>query len=135
MTDKVWLSADECNAMLPDHDFGSTIDNLESVYDTSPRLKCWQSERVSTQQIDPGQLIDDPDDVDGHRKTESIREAIRSGSFVPPVIIIHRPTHDVYPFVLIEGRHRFNAAHRECATHMLAWVAHLGCCGGPGPDL
>jgi hypothetical protein len=134
MGDTLWLSADECNEMMPDHDYGSTIDNLETVYSISTQLRCWQLEGVPTSQIDPGQLIDDPDDNEGHTKAESIRQSFRAGAFIPPVIIIHRPSHD-NPYFLIEGRHRYNAAHHEPISRIKAWVAHIGCCGGPSADL
>jgi hypothetical protein len=134
MSDTLWLSADECNEMLPDHDYGSTIGNLETQYGISTQLKCWQLEEVPTPQIDPVQLIDDPDDHEGHAKAESIRQSFRTGALVPPVIIIHWPSDDEHPYVLIEGRHRYNAAHRERIGAVTAWVAHIGCCGGPAGD-
>jgi hypothetical protein len=80
-------------------------------------------------------LIDDPDDHEGHTKAESIRQSFRAGMFIPPVIIIHRPSPDGYAYFLIEGRHRYNAAHRGSTDTIKAWVAHVGCCGGPAADL
>ena len=84
MSDDLWLSAAECNQLSPDADYGSTIDNLEALYATSIELKCWKPESVSMGRIDPGQLLDDPDDVDGDAKVESIRESVRTGAPVPP---------------------------------------------------
>lgn len=37
--------------------------------------------------------------------------------------------------LLIEGRHRYNAAYREALGSLFAWVAHLDCCGKPCSDL
>lgn len=131
----LWLSADECNALTPDHDYGTTIDNLEIQYGVSTDLACWHLESIPTAQIDPSQLIADADDTEGHAKVESIQISLRDGTFVPPVIIIHESPLSAHPYVLIEGRHRYNAAHRESFSTVSAWVAHLGCCGGTEADL
>jgi hypothetical protein len=129
-----WLSAEECNDLVPDHDFGTTIDNLEVQYSVSTALACWKLEAVPTLQIDPFQLIDDPADVEGHAKAESIRASLRASTYVPPVIIIHEPSRHDHPYILIEGCHRYNAAYRERVDTLAAWVAHIGCCGGPDAD-
>ena len=65
------------------------------------------------------------------RRSSSLQQAIRSGEPLPPVYLLHTvsSSHEYY---LFEGMHRFTASHRERAE-MLAWLAHIGCCGGPAP--
>jgi hypothetical protein len=131
----VWLSLSVLNEEVPDHHHGSTVDNLDEIYDVSEDLECWHEEDVKVDQIDPCQLIDDPDDGEGHTKVESIRTTLRVEGWLPAVILIHHPDEKDFPYTLIEGRHRYNATHREGRSHIFAWVAHVACCGGPPPDL
>lgn len=136
-TDKpqIWLSAHECNDYVPDHaHFGSTIDNLAHNYSVSGDLQCWPLGRIDPVQVDPYQLIDDPDDHEGHAKVAAIRTAVASGARMPPVIVVHQPRDAEHPYDLMEGRHRYNAALVD-RLPMVAWVAHIGCCGGPAADL
>ena len=125
-----WWSLDELNDEAPDHDHPSTVDSLFHLYDLDALARCWRKENVATLSVDPGQLIDDPDDADGEAKVEAIRQSIRGGAVLPAVVTIHHPEL-VHPYVLIEGRHRYNAAHREASPWLRAWVAHPGCCGSP----
>lgn len=134
VSQETWLTAQECDDMVPDSDFGSTIGTLDAQYRVSTELRCWKLEAIATAAIDPLQLIDDSDDNDGHEKAERLRFEFRARRFVGPVTIVHSAANG-YPYGLIEGRHRYNAAHREGLPTMKAWVAHIGCCGGPGPDL
>lgn len=122
-----WFSLLETNNLIPDHDIDSTISNSEG-YGIGEGDRRWTLEGVSVVAIDPMQLIDDPADHDGRAKAESIRATFRAGGFVPPVYVLHRPGAD-YPYFLIEGRHRYNAAHLETITHITAWVGHVDCCG------
>jgi hypothetical protein len=90
-------------------------------------------------------LIDDPDDIDGIAKVESSRGLLRSGSAPPAILLAHAPDGPVFAtgsseryigtYHLLEGRHRYNAAYQERQRTILAWVAHVGCCGGPEADL
>ena len=133
MTARRWTTLEELNAAAPDHDHGSTVDNLDNLYGVSSELACWHEERVPVDQIDEGQLADDPDDTKSEGKITSIRFSLRNGHPLPPVVLVHHEDAQP-PYVLIEGRHRYNAAHRENTPSMAAWVAHIGCCGGPTPD-
>ncbi|MFF3869042.1 hypothetical protein [Micromonospora sp. NPDC001898] len=130
-----WASLTALNDEMPDHDHGSTVDNLDHGFQVSEHLECWRKEYVRTGLVHPNQLIDDPDDVDGHMKVESIGETLRAGEPLPAVVLIHQPDERGHPYQLIEGRHRYNAIHREGWPLIFAWVAHVSCCGGPGPDL
>lgn len=129
-----WIALEELNAATPDHDHGSTVDNLEHLYRVSSQLACWHEEHVPVGQIDEGQLTDDPDDIEAETKIANIQSSLRNGHSLPPVVLVHH-VDAPRPYVLIEGRHRYNAAHRAKATSMTAWVAHVHCCGGPAPDL
>jgi hypothetical protein len=134
MTTRRWQTLKELNDATPDHDYGSTVDNLEHLYRVSSQLACWHEERVSVGQIDEGQLADDSDDAEGENKIADIQDALHNGHELPSVVLVHHE-HVKQPYVLIEGRHRYNAAHREKSPSMAAWVAHVGCCGGPAPDV
>ena len=136
MTDS-WWSIDELNTEAPDEkDYGTTLDNLESLFGVSELLSCFHKEFVPIAKIDQGQLHDDPADAEGIAKIESIRCAMRAGTPLPAVIVVHdKSAATAAPYELIEGRHRYNAAHREGTPLLYAWVAHPGCCGGPAPDL
>lgn len=133
--DRAWRSLSTLNAEAPDHDHGSTVDNLHELYGASEHLACWRKEEVEVGRVDPFQLFDDPDDIEGNSKIESIRATLRSGQSVPAVIIIHHAGNEKYPYWLIEGKHRYNAAHREKLPRINGWVAHISCCGGPAADL
>lgn len=107
---------------------------LEELYGVSVDLPCWLHASIDSAQVDPLQLIDDPDDDEGHAKVERIRAAAARGERMPPVIVIHQPSESVYRYYLIEGRHRYNGAVAD-QLHLVAWVAHIDCCGGPAADL
>lgn len=123
-----WWTLDELNRERPDDDHPSTVDNLHHLYDTDEFTRCWRKEEVEVGAIDPGQLADDPDDFEGEAKIASLQRAVESGADLPGVVIFHHPQR-AHPYVLIEGKHRFNAAHRASATRIFAWVTHLDCCG------
>ncbi|TCO33397.1 hypothetical protein EV652_103398 [Kribbella steppae] len=127
------MSAEECNRLTPDHHYDSTLENLET-YGASPVLPCWQLERVPVDGVDPRQRLEDQLGGDSADKVDSIRTAIRAGEALPPVNFLHNPSGQ-YPYFLLEGLHRFNATCYEQQSEILAWVAHIACCGGPGPDL
>ena len=134
MTDS-WWSIDELNTETPDEkDYGTTLDNLESMFRVSELLSCFHREFVPVAEINQDQLHDDPSDAEGIAKIESIRRTIRAGTPLPPAIVVHDSA-STAAYELIEGRHRYNAAYREGTPLLYAWVAHLGCCGGPTPDL
>ena len=131
----VWRSLNELNDETPDHDHWSTEDNMRDPHAASSDLRCWREEWIHVGEVDPFQLFDDPDDSEGDAKIESIRVTLRSGGSLPAVVTIHHPHQGEHPYYLIEGKHRYNAAFRESAETIFAWVAHLDCCGGPSPDL
>lgn len=124
------LSLNMTDHLYPDHDFPSTADNLWH-YGIDEDVPCFSLCTVSSARVDPGQLLDDPDAFESQEKVASLQEAIRSGEPLPPVYLLHTvsSSHEYY---LFEGMHRFTASHREQAE-MLAWLAHIGCCGGPAP--
>ncbi|MET8907586.1 hypothetical protein [Micromonospora sp. NPDC004551] len=131
MGDSAWWSLSDLNAEVPDHHYGSTVENLRECYGASEHLACWRIEQVEVARVDPFQLFDDPDDTEGNDKIESIRAALRTGRPLPAVILIHHPRAGTHPYRLIEGKHRYNAVYRENLPLIDAWVAHLSCCGGP----
>lgn len=122
----VLLSLDDTQRIIPDHDYPSTADNLH-WYGCDSHDPCFTLQSVAPADIDPGQLIDDPDDHDGWRKVESIRETLRTGGQIPPVYLRHTRG-EAHPYYLFEGRHRYNAAHAEAISSLTAWVAHIECC-------
>jgi len=140
-----WWSLTELNAQAPDHHHDSTVENLAGLYDASEDLTCFLKEHVPVAEINESQLHDDPDDLEGDAKIESIRSTIRAGVPLPAVVVVHTPEgrsrwalpeyRGVGFYHLLEGRHRYNAAHRERTPRLYAWVAHIGCCGGPDADL
>lgn len=130
VTSDRWWSLHELNAERPDHDHPSTVDNLHNLYDTDENASCWRKEQVEVSAIDPLQLADDPDDDVGEAKIAAIQQAVVTGADLPAVVVVHHPDL-AHPYVLIEGKHRFNAAHRARAAVIFAWVAHLRCCGRP----
>lgn len=131
MADEAWWPLSELNAEAPDYHHPWTVDNLDVMYGASEHLVCWRKEHVQVELIDPFQLLDDPDDLAGESKVESIRGTLRAGKPLPAVIIVHHPEEEKYPYRVIEGRHRYNAVHREKLPRIFAWVAHLSCCGSP----
>lgn len=130
MTSDRWWSLRELNTERPDHDHPSTVDNLHHLYDTDEYARCWRKEHVEVSAIDPMQLADDPDDDVGEAKISAIQQAFETGADLPAVIVVHQPELE-HPYVLIEGKHRFNALYRARAAVIFAWVAHLNCCGTP----
>jgi hypothetical protein len=140
-----WRSLAELNAEAPDHHYGSTVDNLAALFDASEDLRCFRVEHVLVAEINESQLYDDPEDIEGYAKIESIRSTIRLGIPLPAVVLVHAAegrSRWVLPasegdgfYDLLEGRHRYNAVYRERVPRIHAWVAHVGCCGGPGADL
>lgn len=125
----------QANLLEPDEQhYHSTVENMAALFQVSEDLACWRRENVPVAHIDPFQLIDDPDDLDGEAKVEAIRKAMQEGARMPAVITVHEPDAE-FPYFLAEGRHRYNAAHREAAPAIAAWVAHIGCCSGPEADL
>jgi sugar phosphate isomerase/epimerase len=93
--------------------------------------RVWRREEIPVGLINPFQLLDDPNDHEGEAKVESIRQACRLGVRLPHVVVLHEPADQEHPCFLIEGRHRYNARHRERLMTIRAFVAHVGCCGGP----
>jgi hypothetical protein len=140
-----WWSLTDLNGEAPDHDHYSTVDNLAGIYYASEELRCFHKEHVSVAEIQKWQLHDDPADVDGDIKIEDIRRTIRSGNGLPAIVLAHTPEgrgpffrqseYGVGFYHLLEGQHRYNAAYREQETLIYAWVAHIGCCGGPEADV
>ena len=142
-----WWSLTDLNAEVPDHDHDhdSTVENLAGIFSASAGLRCFHKENVPVAEIQEWQLHDDPLDVDGDTKIENIRRTIRSGVSLPAIVLVHTPEGSG-PFWklsgrgsgfyhLLEGQHRYNAAHREETPSIYAWVAHISCCGGPRADL
>lgn len=124
-----WLTADQCDALAPDvHHFGSTVGNLEDIYDVSVELRCWLYAPIDPAQVDPIQLIDDPNDDDGHAKFERIRAAVTRHERMPPVIVMHQPNESVYVYSLIEGRHRYTRQQRT------SWTRQRGSHAARAPD-
>ncbi len=133
------------NAETPDHHHDSTVENLAGLFGASEDLRCFHKEYVVVTEINEALLHDDPDDVEGEAKIESIRSTIRSGASLPAIVLVHTPTGQsawasspakgkgfYHP---LEGLHRYNAARRERAPRIYAWVAHVGCCGGSAADV
>jgi hypothetical protein len=140
-----WRSLSELNAEAPDHHHDSTVENLEGLFGASEALRCFHKEYVAVFDINEALLHDDPDDVEGVAKIESIRLTIRVGVPLPAIVLVHTPTGQSARasspvkgkgfYHLLEGLHRYNAARRERAPQVYAWVAHVGCCGGPAADV
>lgn len=128
-----FLSLNETQELVPDHDYVSTADNL-SAYGRESDEPCFQLESVAVDAIEPGQLIDDPDDDAGWAKVASIRGSIQAGVHLPPVYLRHVAGGE-HPYYLFEGRHRYNAAHAEGVAALVAWVAHIDCCVLGGADV
>jgi hypothetical protein len=124
---KAFLSLRETNELIPDHDFPSTWDNSEGFgIPVDAPLGPWKECRF-VRSI-PDSLMDDPDDLEALQKIESIRLSMRAKDrTIPPVYVLHYANQD-HPFFLIEGKHRFNAAHLEGSEEIIAWVRHADCC-------
>ncbi len=101
------------------------VDNLYHLYGAGEDEEIWEPKTLSADLIDPSQLINDPDDEEGEAKGEAIR-GVRAGTWTPPLFLMHH-TDNAHPFVLIEGMHRYTAAHHEGADTIGAWVAHSSC--------
>lgn len=127
------LSLDETQSIVADHDYLSTADNLH-WYGRESDDPCFLLESLPVLHIDPGQLIDDPDDEDGWAKVASIRAGLRKGDNLPPTYVRHHPGYK-HPYELFEGKHRYNAAYAEDVGTILAWVAHIDCCELGGTDV
>ncbi|MFE4651545.1 ParB/RepB/Spo0J family partition protein [Streptomyces sp. NPDC056707] len=129
-----WATLADLNKTEPCKDYGAVLDTLEADYNSTENLPCWQTEAVPVDEVDRYQIIDDPDDEDGRQKVELLREALRRSAPLPPIVVVHGPTSERGTYDLLDGRHRFNAAHEERLSSLSAWVAHIGCCDGPSPD-
>lgn len=130
-----FASLHELNEEVPDHDHWSTVDNLAVLYSVSDRLACWRKEQVAVGDIGLGFLQDDPNALGAEAKIESIRQTIRDGVPLPAIVLVHGEGGPHAEYGPLEGMHRFNAVYREGVPTVFAWVAHIGCCGGPVPDL
>lgn len=144
-TNPAWWSLKALNAEVPDHHHDSTVDNLDGIFDASDELRCFRKEHVPVAEIEKWQLHDDPDDAEGIAKIENLRRAIQAGIRLPAIVLVHVPGGPRFEqyrdpryagaYHLLEGRHRYNAAYQEQMPTIFAWVAHIGCCGGPDADL
>jgi hypothetical protein len=123
-----FLSLKLTEQVYPDHDYPSTADNLWH-YGADEETPCFTLDVVPENRIHPGQLLDDPDATESQAKVESIQDSIQRGDPLPPVYLLHT-LRDGHEYYLFEGMHRFTASHRQQAE-VRAWIAHLGCCGGP----
>ena len=140
--DDSWWSLDALNAANPDPDHDSTSANLADIFNASAALPCFRKEDFAVAEIQRWQLHDDPREATVLAKIDSIRRAMRAGVSLPAVVLVHtmdgpryaryRPELSAGPYHLLEGHHRYNAAYRE-AKLLFAWVAHIGCSGGPRP--
>ncbi|WP_169743079.1 ParB N-terminal domain-containing protein [Knoellia subterranea] len=117
---------------MPDEQhYDSTVENFEAS-GASEFDAVWSLENVPVASVDPLQLIDDPTDETARTKVRSIQQAIRQDTFLPPVYVLH--VRRAFPYFLIEGRHRYSAAHEEQIPLLLAWVAHVECVCPPHED-
>ena len=129
-----WISLRTANLLVPDKDYDSAAENLQAIYGRSEDDPVWSLEKVAVVTIDPGQLIDDPTDEEALQKVDSIRSSIENGQSIPPVFLMHHERKR-FPYVLIEGRHRYNAAHQHGEQAIAAQVAHVACtCSQPTSD-
>lgn len=107
-----FLSLSETQRVVEDDHYDSTVENFEVMTGFDEFDEVWEFEAVLVRLIDEGQLIDDPDDDRAHEKAESLRGSMRDGTFIPPVFLLHMPEKR-WPYLLLEGRHRYNAHYRE----------------------
>lgn len=135
METALWLSAADCHRLAPEDDFATTARSLETEYKVSTALRCWHLEHVSVSLIDESQLWTDTEALDIMANIEAYRHMRREGRQAPPVTVIHCQDASRWPFFLLEGMRRYNAAYQEGADSIAAWVGHFGCCGGPASDL
>jgi hypothetical protein len=141
--DDAWWSLDALNAEVPDQHHDTTVEDLVTIFGASDQLPCLHKENVPVAQIQKWQLIDDLDAVESIDRVEDIRHTLRAGRELPAIVLVHTPNgprfDDGHPnragaYHLLEGQHRYNAAYQERVATIFAWVAHLGCCGGPEAD-
>jgi hypothetical protein len=134
---------DTLNTEVPDHHHDSTVENLLTIFGASDQLRCFHKEDVPVAKIQKWQLIDDPDATESIAKVNDIRRTLRAGRPLPAIVLVHTPDgprfNDGRPgrvgaYHLLEGQHRYNAAYQEGWPTIFAWVAHVGCCGGPHAD-
>ena len=116
---RMFVSLAFAQQVSPDNHFESTVDNLRAMWGAGEDDAIWTLQAVPVGLIHPFQLIDDPDDDEANAKVEGLRETMQSGGYIPPVYVIHVPQ-ALYQYTLIEGRHRYNAAHRERAEIIAA---------------
>ena len=122
-----FVSLSMTQRMVPDDaHYDSTVESVEAITGAGEDDRVWLLEKTAVASVDPYQLIDDAEDEFGLSKMEGIRAVLRAGDVLPPVYAIHQPDKE-YPYNLIEGRHRYNAAYAEGAELLAAWTAHLSC--------
>ncbi|WP_405464253.1 ParB/RepB/Spo0J family partition protein [Streptomyces griseoaurantiacus] len=129
-----WRAFRDLHAEEHCKDYDQALNVLEEDYRATDTLACWRTEFVAVAKIDRYQIIDDPDDFSGWQKVGELREALRQECLLPPVVLAHTAPDDRGSYGLLDGRHRFNAAHLEGSAYVRAWVAHVGCCGGPAAN-
>ncbi|MEU8929882.1 ParB/RepB/Spo0J family partition protein [Streptomyces sp. NPDC048409] len=129
-----WRTLRDLNVEEQCKDYGQALNVLENVYNATDELACWRTELAPVAAIDSYQIIDDPDDGAGWRKVGALQEALRRNSVLPPIVLAHTATSARGGYGLLDGRHRFNAALLEGRSFIRAWVAHVGCCGGPASN-
>ncbi|MFG2634359.1 ParB N-terminal domain-containing protein [Streptomyces sp. NPDC048362] len=129
-----WRTLHDLNTEEQCKDYDQALDVLENVYNASEDLACWRTELAPVADIDSYQIIDDPGDDAGWRKAGALQEALRRNSVLPPIVLAHTAPSARGSYGLLDGRHRFNAAHLEGQPFIRAWVAHIGCCGGPASN-
>ncbi|MGK5695911.1 ParB/RepB/Spo0J family partition protein [Streptomyces sp. URMC 128] len=130
-----WTTLAHLHDFEPCKDYEAVLDALVAMYNSTEALRCWKSEAVPVGEIDRFQIMDDLDDHDGTHRVKRLRATLREGGSVPPVVLVHGLTPDRGNYFLLDGCHRFNAARKEGVANLHAWVAHIGCCGGPSPDM
>lgn len=130
-----WSTLAGLHRSEPCKDYDAVLDNLAVLYSSTAQLRCWKSEVVPVGQIDRVQIMDDLDDHDETQRVKGLRSALRHNDPVPPLVLVHGLTPDRGNYFLLDGCHRFNAAHQEGTERLRAWVAHIDCCGGPSPDM
>ncbi|WP_107116141.1 ParB N-terminal domain-containing protein [Streptomyces albidoflavus] len=126
-----WSTLRALQAVSPCKDYDEVLDILEADYLIAESFPCWRSEVVPVVEIDRYQIIDDPDDLFGWRKVGLLRTAFQEKKLLPPLVLVHSEASDRGRYALLDGRHRFNAARLKQVHLIPAWVAHIGCCGGP----
>jgi hypothetical protein len=125
-----WRTLRELNSENPCKDYGQALEVFEANYGATEDLACWRTESVVIDEVDRYQLIDDPDDENGREKVNDLRHALCNKRQLPPLVLVHYSRDERGSYALMDGRHRFNAAHEEGVNRLAAWVAHIGCCCG-----